>query len=69
MVIRWIRVEEAMEHYYEQFPEKLKHKRKSKAKAKDEDTANEDKTKHDKDKVNENSLEAKDAANTKKFCG
>ena len=58
-------VEEAMEHYYEQFPEKLKNKRKSKAKAKDEDTANEDKTKHDKDKVNENSVESKDAANTK----
>ena len=54
-----------MEHYYEQFPEKLKNKRKSKAKAKDEDTANEDKTKHDKDKVNENSVESKDAANTK----
>lgn len=29
-------VEEAMEHYYEQFPEKLKNKRKSKAKAKDD---------------------------------
>ncbi len=57
-------VEEAMEHYYEQFPEKVKNKRKSKAKAKDEDTANEDKTKHDKDKVNENSVESKDAANT-----
>lgn len=57
-------VEEAMEHYYEQFPEKLKNKRKSKAKAKDEDTANEDKTKLDKDKVNENSVESKDAANT-----
>ena len=58
-------VEEAMEHYYEQFPEKVKNKRKSKAKTKDEDTANEDKTKHDKDKVNENSVESKDAANTK----
>lgn len=57
-------VEEAMEHYYEQFPEKLKNKRKSKAKTKDEDTANEDKTKLDKDKVNENSVESKDAANT-----
>lgn len=58
-------VEEAMEHYYEQFPEKVKNKRKSKAKTKDEDTANEDKTKLDKDKVNENSVESKDAANTK----
>lgn len=29
-------VEEAMEHYYEQFPEKVKNKRKSKAKAKDD---------------------------------
>ena len=57
-------VEEAMEHYYEQFPEKVKNKRKSKAKTKDEDTANEDKTKLDKDKVNENSVESKDAANT-----
>lgn len=57
-------VEEAMEHYYEQFSEKLKNKRKSKAKTKDEDTANEDKTKLDKDKVNENSVESKDAANT-----
>lgn len=58
-------VEEAMEHYYEQFPEKVKNKRKSKAKTKDEDTANEDKTKLDKDKVNENSVESKDTANTK----
>lgn len=56
-------VEEAMEHYYEQFPEKVKNKRKSKAKAKDEDTANAEKTKLDKDKVNENSVESKEAVN------
>ena len=57
-------VEEAMEHYYEQFPEKVKNKRKSKAKTKDEDTSYVEKTKLDKDKVNENSVESKEAANT-----
>ena len=57
-------VEEAMEHYYEQFPEKVKNKRKSKAKSKDENTVNAEKTKLDKNKVNENFTESKEAANT-----